>query len=444
MVDAHLHLLQARMAEQLALDARTGRQRQRPKLSRPNARQVVLNGRTLVNFCSNDYLGLGHHPKVKQAAADAVALQGAGGAASALVSGYQPGHSQLEQALAAFTGREAALVFPCGYMANLAVISTLFGRGDVLYADRLNHASLYDAVGLSRATLRRYRHADVTALTEQLDRTLDHVKGDGLRCVITDGVFSMDGDMAPLAELSAAIVDRAILMVDDAHGIGVVGQQGRGSVAGYGFDQAQVPLLVGAFGKALGGNGAFVAGDGNLIEVLAQRARPYIYTTALAPSSVAAVLMSLDLLQAEPRLQDRLQQNILAFRRQAIQLSLPLIDSQTPIQPLLVGQSEAALVLRDFLMARGFWVQAIRPPTVPDGTARLRITLTATHEPEDIAALIEALALAKAQGLFAGSQTDAMSSLGLGESLKTDDHTERHTQAPQLESSGESSTELLA
>lgn len=396
MVDAYLKHFQHKIADQLDADAQAGRARQRPKLSTPNARQVVLNGRTLVNFSSNDYLGLGHHPLVKQAVAEAVARDGAGGSASALVSGYRPGHAQLEQALAAYTGRDAALIFPCGYMANLAVLSTLFGRDDVLLADRLNHASLYDAAVLSRAQLRRYRHADVGALAEQLDRAGQT----GLRCVVTDGVFSMDGDLAPLSQILEITAGRAIVMVDDAHGIGVVGQQGRGSVAGYGFTQAQVPLLVGAFGKALGGNGAFVAGDAALIELLAQRARPYIYTTALAPGSVAAVQTSLELLQSESDLQDRLQHNLLTFRRQVMALNIPLMPSQTPIQPVIVGQSQAALAVRDFLMARGFWVQAMRPPTVPEGTARLRITINAAHELDDIVALAGALSQAKNQGLF--------------------------------------------
>lgn len=397
MADTYLRGFHEKIAAQLAADSRGGRARQRPKLATPNARQVVMGGRTLVNFSSNDYLGLGHHPAVKRAVLEAVERDGAGGSASALVSGYRPGHAHLEQALAAFTGRDAALVFSCGYMANLAVLSTLFGRDDVLVADRLNHASLYDAAVLSRAQLKRYRHADVDALSDQLARS----SCAGMRCVVTDGVFSMDGDLAPLSQILAVTAGRAIVMVDDAHGLGVVGQQGRGSVAGYGFSQAQVPLLMGAFGKALGGNGAFVAGDAELIELLAQRARPYIYTTALAPTSVAAVQASLTLLQTEVSLRDRLQHNLLTFRRQMLALDLPLLASQTPIQPLLVGDAAKALRLRDFLTSRGLWVQAIRPPTVPEGTARLRITVTAAHEAEDINALVNALAQAKAQGLFA-------------------------------------------
>jgi 8-amino-7-oxononanoate synthase len=396
MVDTTLQSFQARIARQLTSDECAGRQRQRPKLATPSSRYVHLNGRTLVNFSSNDYLGLAHHPVVKQAAAEALAREGAGGTASALVSGYRPGHAQLEQALASFTGRDAALVFPCGYMANLAVISTLFGRGDVLLADRLNHASLYDAALLSRATLRRYAHADADALAEALDRS----DQSGLCCVITDGVFSMDGDLAPIDELLQIAADRVILMVDDAHGLGVVGQQGRGAVAGYGFDQSQVPLLVGTFGKALGGNGAFVAGESSVIELLAQRARPYLYTTALAPSSVASVLAGLELLQTDCTLQDRLQINILKFRRLMMNFGLPVLPSITPIQPLLVGEARAALALRDFLVAKGFWVQAIRPPTVPEGTARLRITLTAAHEPDDVQALAKALTQAVAEGLL--------------------------------------------
>lgn len=392
----YLKHFQDRIADQLANDARSGRARQRQKLSTPNARQVVFNGRTLLNFSSHDYLGLGHHPLVKHAVSEAVARDGAGGAASALVSGYRPAHAQLEQAVAAFTGRDAALIFPTTYMANLAVLSTLFGRDDVILADRQNHASLNDAAVLSRAQIRRYPHADIAGLGEQL---ADAGQA-GLRCVVTDGVFGVNGDLAPLSQIVDVAADRAIVMVDDAHGIGVMGQQGRGTVAGYGFTQAQVPLLVGAFGKALGGNGAFVAGESALIELLAQRAHPYIYTTALAPSSVAAVQTSLELLQSDSDLQDRLQHNLLTFRRQLLADNIPLLPSQTPIQPVLVGQTSAALAVRDFLISRGCWVQALHAPIVPQGAARLRITLNSAHTVDDILALAGALSQAHSEGLF--------------------------------------------
>ncbi|MEJ2681626.1 MAG: 8-amino-7-oxononanoate synthase [Gammaproteobacteria bacterium] len=390
--------LESRLAHFLTMDAQRGRQRRRPEVTQSSATTLMLDGRRLVNFSSNDYLGLSHHPEVIEAVQRAAHDEGAGGTSSALVSGYRAGHRALEQALADFTGREAALVFSSGFLANLAVISTLFGRDDVLITDRLNHASLQDAAMLSRARLLRFAHNDVSALRARLETA--RTQSRGLCAVITDGVFSMDGDLAPLSEMVAALGESTVMVVDDAHGIGVVGHRGRGSVAGYGLGQSQIPILTATFGKSLGGNGAFVAGSAQLIEVLVQRARPYIYTTALAPTSVAAVRTSLAILEREHCLRDQLQQNIVTFRRGAAAHDIPLMDSFTPIQPLKVGTGQQAMALRDFLATHGFWVQAIRPPTVPEGTARLRITLTAAHRVEDVKNLIHALAQAKASGLL--------------------------------------------
>lgn len=350
---------------------------------------ALVDGAERIVFCSNDYLGLSRDPRVVAALQSAAARYGAGSGASHLVTGHSREHHALEEELAAFVGRERALLFSTGYMANLGVIATLLGRNDRVFEDRLNHASLIDAALLSRAELVRYPHCDMAALEEKLTTT--EKRGAGI--IVTDGVFSMDGDVAPVAELAAvARRNDAWLMVDDAHGLGVLGPRGRGTLAAAGATQTDVPLLMGTLGKAFGTQGAFVAGDTEVIELLVQKARTYIYTTALPPAVAAATRVALRIAAAEEERRARLSDNIARFRDGAARLGLALMPSPTAIQPIAIGSSRQALFVSEALWQRGFWVTAIRPPTVPDGTARLRVTLCATHDLRQVDRLLEALA----------------------------------------------------
>lgn len=374
---------------ELALAERRQQHRYRTRLTvdSPVGREVVVDGRRYLNFCSNDYLGLANDVDVVAAYKQAADEFGIGSGASHLVCGHQRPHQQLEEALAEFTGRPRALLFSTGYMANLGVVSALLGKGDAVLEDRLNHASLIDAGLLSGARFRRYLHADPASLGQRLEADDSH-----RRLVVTDGVFSMDGDLAPLPELAAACRQQdAWLMVDDAHGLGVLGDQGRGSVNDSGLDAEQVPVLMGTLGKALGTAGAFVAGSEALIETLIQFARTYIYTTALPPAVAAATLKSLEKTRADDWRREQLASLVHRFRRGAEQQGWSLMDSATPIQPLMVGNDAAALALSERLRERGFLITAIRPPTVPEGSARLRVTLSAAHRDQDVDALLEAL-----------------------------------------------------
>jgi len=346
--------------------------------------ELEVDGRHLLAFCSNDYLGLAGDPRIAAALAAAATRCGSGSGAAHLVCGHHAEHAALERELATFTGRPRALLFSTGYMANLGTIAALAGRGDSVIGDRLNHASLIDGARLSGARIQRYRHADPADLAAQLERT------PGRSLVITDGVFSMDGDVAPLAELAAICREHdARLLVDDAHGLGATGPEGRGSTAPYDLDD--VPLLVGTLGKAFGTFGAFVAGSEELIETLIQQARPYIYTTALPPAVAAATRVSLRIAADEEWRRDRLAVLIRRFRDGAERLGLDLLPSSTPIQALLLGDANRALAASQFLEERGLLVTAIRPPTVPAGTARLRFTLSATHDEAQVDRLLEAL-----------------------------------------------------
>jgi 8-amino-7-oxononanoate synthase len=355
----------------------------------------LVDGRVLIDFCGNDYLGLARHPDLVAALTRAAATEGVGTGAAHLVSGHRGEHAALEEELADWTGRQRAVLFSTGVMANLGALQALLGagglpgRGDALCVqDRLNHASLIDGAQLAGAELRRYPHGDAEAAARQLAARPDHAA-----LLATDGVFSMDGDVAPLADLAALCRDRhALFYVDDAHGLGVLGPQGAGSVAAAGLDARQVPVLMGTLGKALGTAGAFVAGDDDLIEAIVQFARPYIYTTAMPAALAAATRASLRLVRADTDgRRERLAAHIARFRAGAKQLGLPVMDSSTAIQPLLVGSTEAAMGASRALEAAGFLVVAIRPPTVPQGAARLRITLSAAHSSDQIDALLEAL-----------------------------------------------------
>jgi len=381
--------LDAKLKVQLAEREAARLYRRRQVIESPQGVELRLDGRSYLNFSSNDYLGLASHPQVIAAMAEGARQWGAGSGAAHLVSGHSFPHHALEEELAEFTARPRALLFSTGYMANLGVVSALLGRSDTVFEDRLNHASLIDAGILSRAKFIRYPHANVAELLARLK-----AKDSGSRLVVTDGVFSMDGDLAPLPALVQACQQTdAWLMVDDAHGLGTIGEQGRGSLEYFNLDSAAVPILVGTLGKAFGTFGAFVAGSEALIESLIQQARSYVYTTALPPAVAEATRASLRLVQADGWRREKLQTLVQRFRRGASELGLPLMDSFTPIQPLLLGNAARALSVSQRLREEGFLISAIRPPTVPEGTARLRITFSALHEEQHVDRLLEALDL---------------------------------------------------
>ena len=350
--------------------------------------ELVVDGRHMLAFCSNDYLGLAADPRIVEALHHAALRYGTGSGAAHLVSGHMTPHHSLEEALAAFVGRPRALLFSTGYMANLGVMTALLGRRDAVWEDRLNHASLIDGGLLSQAAFHRYPHGDAVTLGQRLARSKA-----GRRLIATDGVFSMDGDLAPLPELVQAAADTgAWLMVDDAHGLGVLGTQGRGTLEHFGLGEEQVPILMGTLGKALGTFGAFVAGSEDLIETLIQQARSYIYTTALPPAVAAATQESLRIVQAESWRRTQLTERVAQFRQGVANLGLPLGTSVTPIQPLFSGSAARALVWSRHLEHQGILVPAIRPPTVPQGRARLRVTLSALHDESQVTRLLRALA----------------------------------------------------
>ncbi|MGH8129587.1 MAG: 8-amino-7-oxononanoate synthase [Steroidobacteraceae bacterium] len=370
------------------LDAR-GLRRQRRTVRRGahETAEIELDGRRCVDFCSNDYLGLSAHSQVVRAFVDAAQIHGVGARASHLVTGHQTEHAALEQELASWVGRERAILFSTGYMANLGLVAALVRRSGAVFGDRLNHASLIDGGRLSGAALHHYPHGDAAALERQLAA---HDSGPAV--VLTDGVFSMDGDLAPLPELARVCArHRAFLAVDDAHGLGVIGATGRGTLEHFALSAAEVPALVGTLGKAFGSFGAFVAGDEDLIETLVQRARTYIYTTALPAAVAAATRAALAVSIAEAWRRERVLALTRRFRELATAAGLPLADSTTPIQPILLGRADAAVAASKALLERGFFVAAIRPPTVPAGTSRLRVTLSAAHRDADVEALVASL-----------------------------------------------------
>ncbi len=377
---------------QVALDTRQrqSRYRQRKTLQSPQGVDVLVDGKSCLGFSSNDYLGLANHPAVITAFQQAANQYGVGSGASHLVSGHGTEHQALEEELAEFTGRPRALLFSTGYMANVGVIRALMGQGDFVVQDKLNHASLLDGGFLCRAQFERYPHADIAAAQALLashgaQRTL----------LATDGVFSMDGDLADIPAL-ADIADQnnAWLMVDDAHGFGVLGETGRGIAEHFTMDIDRLPILVGTLGKAFGTFGAFVAGSEALIESLIQFARTYIYTTALPPAVASATRAALALIDSESWRREKLQMLIAQFQHGAAERGIPVMSSPTPIQPVLIGDDAKVIKIGELLLKAGFWTGAIRPPTVPVGSARLRITLTAEHEAAQVEALLDALATA--------------------------------------------------
>jgi 8-amino-7-oxononanoate synthase len=379
--------LHARLAE---LDAQ-GLRRRRQVLESPQGARVVVDGRACLSFASNDYLGLAAHPALAEAACTAAAAWGTGAGAAHLLTGHHRLHERLEHELATFVGLPAALLFSTGYMANLGVVGALLDRHGAVFADKLNHASLVDAARLSRADHRRYRHNDLDHLESLLrDSRAEH------KLIATDAVFSMDGDIAPVPELLALAEQYdAWLYVDDAHGFGVLGQDGRGVLEHFGLSSPATPhpslVYLATLGKAAGVAGAFVAGTADLVDWLVNKARTYIYTTAQPPMLAAAVSTSLALIAGEPERRARLRDLVAQLKAGCTALPWRLMDSGTPIQPLVVGGNDDALRLSAALRERGFLVPAIRPPTVPEGSARLRISLSAGHDAADVAGLLAAL-----------------------------------------------------
>ncbi len=355
--------------------------------------RVHINGRDLLLFCSNNYLGLANHPVLKEDAAAALRAYGLSAAASRLISGSMAPHRDLETRLARFLGTEAALIFPTGYMANLGAITALVGPQDAVFSDRLNHRSIIDACRLSRAVTHVYRHCDIDHLSDLFSSET----GFRRRLIVTDGLFSMDGDLAPLPDLAELARDHnAILMVDDAHATGVLGPSGRGTPEHFGINGG-IDVLMTAGSKALGTFGGFIGGSADLIDLLSNKSSSFIYTTSLPPDACAATLAALDLIESDPGIRDRLWANVRAVREGLLDLGFDLMGSQTQIIPILIGDPERTMVISADLYEQGVFLTGIRPPTVPEGESRLRLTVMADHSDDDIARLLEAMAEVRAR-----------------------------------------------
>jgi len=370
----------------------------REQLTADSAQQPerYINGQHFITFCSNDYLGLANHPDVINSFKKAADIYGVGSGASHIILGHSRAHNKLEEALQEFTGREKVLLFSTGYMANLGVITALTNNKSLILQDKLNHASLIDAGKLSDARFLRYQHASPSSLERMLEREkISNTYTNGIKIIATDGLFSMDGDNAPLPDLaSIAKKHDALLMVDDAHGLGCLGSNGKGSCDLFGLNQNDVPLLTGTLGKSFGVSGAFVAAEKTIIEYLLQFSRPYIYTTAPPPALAEAAITSLCIAKNESWRRLHLMHLITYFKKECSKRSIPITSSNSPIQPLLIGSSIRSLAVSKSLAEQRIMVTAIRPPTVPKNTARLRITLSASHSTDQIDQLIDALDLA--------------------------------------------------
>ena len=376
------------LAATLAERQLSGRYRRLRTRSGEQGVSVIIDGKEMLSFCSNDYLGLAAHPTITKAFINAAETEGVGSGAAHLLSGHSYYHQQLEEALADFMGQQSVLLFSSGYQANLGVIDGLMSRGDVVIQDKLNHASLLDGGRLSTAKSWRYHHADMGSLQRRLRQTEDS----DCRLVVTDGVFSMDGDLAPLQPLiQLTQKHQAALMVDDAHAIGVLGKHGRGSVEHWQVKAEHMPIVMGTLGKAFGTAGAFVAADKDVIETLIQQSRTFVYTTAQPAAVAAASLASLVLVRTENWRREKLQTLIEQFRKGAAELGLVTMNSLTPIQPIMIGDDKKAIVIGQELESRGFLLGVIRTPTVPLGSARLRVTLSTNHTEQNIKQLLEAL-----------------------------------------------------
>lgn len=381
-------MLKEVLAERLAVLNQRGLSRRLRYISGAQEARVVLDGREVLLLSSNNYLGLATHPAVKHAAQDAIAHYGCSAGSSRLISGTMELHQQLEQRLAVFKRTEAALVFPSGYHANIGVLSALMEPGDTVLSDELNHASIIDGCQLSRATVKIFRHRDMAHLAQ----LLAECSATGRRLIVTDSVFSMDGDVAPLAEI-VTVAHRcdAWVMVDEAHATGVFGARGAGVVEALGLE-GRVEIHMGTLSKALGGAGAYIAGSRELIDWLINRARSFVYTTGVPPAVVASALAALEVVEQEPERRARLWQNAAMLKQGLEELGYQLGASRSPILPVIIGDARATMVLAEALLRRGVFAQGIRPPTVPEGTARLRVTPMATHTEEQLSRALEAFA----------------------------------------------------
>jgi glycine C-acetyltransferase/8-amino-7-oxononanoate synthase len=365
--------------ERIAELRRSGLHRRLRLIEGPQGPRVLLDGAEVLLLCSNNYLGLADHPRVREAAGEAAARYGAGAGSSRLISGTMSLHGTLEHRLAAFKGSRAALLFGSGYLANIGIVSALAGHGEVVFSDELNHASIIDGCRLARAETFVYRHRD----TEHLEWGLREA-GDRARLIVTDGVFSMDGDVAPLAELAElAKRHRCLLAVDEAHGTGALGPGGRGAVAAAGLS-GEVDVIVGTLGKALGSYGAYVCGSRELVDLLVNTARPFIYSTAPSPPSVGAALAALGVLESRPGMVEQLRRNAAALREGLTAEGLAVSGSRTQIVPLIVGDARRAVALCERALEGRVFAQAIRPPTVPPGSSRLRLTVMAGHRIDEL------------------------------------------------------------
>ena len=352
---------------------------------KPQGPKCVLDGKEVILLCSNDYLGLANHPKIREAAKKAIDEFGFGSGASRLVSGTRRPHIELEKRIAEFKGTEAALLFNSGYAANTGIITAIAGREDSIYSDRLNHASIVDGCILSRANVKRYRHHDSAHLDKLLRSSLHEETNDKKKLIVTDGVFSMDGDVAPLDDIiRVKEIHNAILMLDDAHGTGVLGKNGTGTAELMGVDGEEIDIHMGTLGKALGSCGAYVAGKKEMIEYLVNTVRPLIFSTALPPAAAAAACAAIDIVEYEPERRVALTEKSSYLRKNLRNLGYETMNSVTQIIPVLTGESDTAVEMMDGLLEKGIFVQAIRPPTVIEGTARLRVTVTSEHSYDDL------------------------------------------------------------
>lgn len=381
--------------DKLAARAQQGYLRQRHCQQYEKDNVICINGEHYLNFASNDYLGMRHHEGVLQAWVEGLAQFGAGSGASPLVTGHTQAHLALESYIADGLNREAALLFNSGFAANQALCMALMAAGGDIVADKLMHASFLEAATTSDARLRRFKHNDMT----HLDALLSSTQSDDV-LIASEGVFSMDGDVAPVEAIAQrALAHKSWFMLDDAHGMGVLGQSGFGTIEAHSLSQEQVPVVMGTFGKAIGTAGAFIAGSQTLIDYLVNYARHYVYSTAMPPAQAVATLYSFTHIANDSERRDALNHNVALFK-QAFETRfgpsspLTLLPSNSAIQPIIVGSPEAALALSDALKQRGMWIPAIRYPTVPKGQDRLRITLSSTHRLQDIDVLIDALSLA--------------------------------------------------
>lgn len=370
---------------------KSGLYRQLPFIESPQEPRVKINGKETILLCSNNYLGLANHPKIKEAAIKAIERYGFGSGASRLVSGNVEPHKKLEERLARFKNTEAALVFNSGYHANIGIISALAGRGDVVFSDKLNHASIVDACILSRAEVKRYPHCDLNALENSLKNSSRAPHHASRKLIVTDSVFSMEGDISPLKDISE-LADKynCMLMVDDAHATGVLGKNGKGTIEHLGIDNPNI-IQMGTLGKALGCFGAYVAGKKTLIDYLINKARSFIYTTSLPPAVCAASIAAIDIIENEPQIRQNLLERVKFFRDDLKNRGLDTMRSETQIMPILIGDADKTVQISKNLLGKGIFVQAIRPPTVPQGTSRLRITLMANHSWDDLKYAVETI-----------------------------------------------------